>query len=123
MNNDHYLNVTNSDVYHKVTGAWVFITNIKGATGNTGAIGNQGTTGTAGTNGTDGKGYNITSTTAHTLDIGSKAFVANTANNNYLVDDSTYTITSCYLISTCTTINSNTRSWSNSCLTYICLGN
>lgn len=50
-NGDMYLNTTNADVYKKVSGAWVFQTNIKGATGVTGATGATGAAGAAGTPG------------------------------------------------------------------------
>lgn len=47
-NGDFYLNSTTDDIDKKVAGAWVFVTNIKGATGSTGATGATGATGPAG---------------------------------------------------------------------------
>jgi hypothetical protein len=41
-NGDFYLNLANSDVYNKISGAWVWVTNIHGATGATGPQGPAG---------------------------------------------------------------------------------
>jgi hypothetical protein len=41
-NGDFYLNLANSDVYNKISGSWVLVANIRGATGATGATGPQG---------------------------------------------------------------------------------
>jgi len=44
-NGDYYLNLATSDVYSKISGIWIVVTNIKGATGATGATGLQGPVG------------------------------------------------------------------------------
>jgi hypothetical protein len=41
-NGDFYLNLANSDVYNKISGSWVWIANIQGATGATGPQGPAG---------------------------------------------------------------------------------
>jgi hypothetical protein len=41
-NGDFYLNLANSDVYNKISGSWMWVANIQGATGATGATGPQG---------------------------------------------------------------------------------
>lgn len=51
---DHYLNVTNGDVYRRTISAWVLAGNIKGATGSTGATGATGATGSTGATGATG---------------------------------------------------------------------
>lgn len=54
VDNDMYINTTTSDVYKKITGTWVFQSNIKGLTGATGATGAQGIQGIQGLTGNTG---------------------------------------------------------------------
>ena len=42
VDTDFYLNTTNGDIYQKTSGAWLLVTNIKGAQGNTGTAGAAG---------------------------------------------------------------------------------
>ena len=48
VNNDYYLDTSNSDIYNKISGAWTKVSNIRGTTGLTGAKGDVGATGVQG---------------------------------------------------------------------------
>jgi len=50
---DFYLDLSNSDVYNKVSGSWTWVANIQGATGPQGEQGPQGIQGEPGTDGTN----------------------------------------------------------------------
>lgn len=70
VNGDYYLDTLSGDVYHKESGVWVFIENIKGTAGANGAQGIQGIQGVQGNPGVDGDdgapGPNIVTTTTTT---------------------------------------------------------
>lgn len=49
IDGDYYLNTTSGDLFHKESGSWVLVGNLKGAMGPEGPQGDKGDTGTAGT--------------------------------------------------------------------------